>query len=139
MKLVAAVVALLAACSVAAGPGNPGDPAPDAPPRRTPDGAPIVPYPDPDWQTVDPADHGLDPAGLAAAAAAASGFESRCLLVIRHGVLVGEYYFDGATATTTPDSWSIAKSYTATTTGIAIGKHDLPGLDMKAADYIPEW
>jgi CubicO group peptidase (beta-lactamase class C family) len=96
-------------------------------------------FPDPDWPTGDPAGQGLDQAGLDQAAGAAQGFDSHCLLVIRHGVLVGEYYFNGATAQTTPDSWSIAKSYSATTVGIAIGNHDLPGLDMKAADYIPSW
>ena len=105
----------------------------DAPPPET------VRYPDPEWETGDPADHGVDPAGLATAAAAAAASDSYCLLVIRHGVLIAEHYFHGATAATTPSSWSIAKSYASTLTGIAIGRGDLPALDTPVAALVPAW
>jgi CubicO group peptidase (beta-lactamase class C family) len=100
---------------------------------------PEVPYPDPDWTTAAPGDVGLDAAKLDEAAAAAGASESFCLLVIRHGKLVSEHYFNGADATTTPPSWSIAKSYSSTVVGIAVGNSDLPGLDAAIADHIPEW
>ena len=48
-------------------------------------------------------------------------------------------HYNGATAASTPPSWSIAKSYTSTVVGIALGNHDLPGLDAKIADAIPAW
>lgn len=81
----------------------------------------------------------MDAAKLDEATAAAGSTQSYCLLVIRHGVLVAEQYFNGATAQTTPNSWSIAKSYASTTVGIAIGKGDLPGLDASVADHVPAW
>ena len=134
----------IAACSNAASPSAPDaaqvtgpivDPGVDA-------SAPVPPavqYPDPDWPTGTPGTQGMDGAKLDAAAAAAGASESSCLLVIRHGVLVSETYFNGATAATTPLSWSLAKSYTSTIVGIALGNHDLPGLDAKIADHIPSW
>ena len=96
-------------------------------------------YPDPDWTTGDPADHGIDPAGLEEAAAAADRHHSHCLLVIRDGVLVFERYFAGTDAATLNRSWSIAKSYTGTLVGIAIERGELGGLDQSAAELLPEW
>src|SRR5262245_1160789 len=61
-----------------------------------------VHYPDPDWQTGSPESQGMASGGLDQAAVAADASGSYCLLVIRHGVLVSEHYFNGATATTTP-------------------------------------
>ena len=112
--------------------------APQAPDAAA-DSAPTVLYPDPEWPTGTPESQGLDGAALAVAADAADAANSYCLLVIRHGVLVSEHYFHGADATTTPNSWSIAKSYTSTTVGIAIGAHDLPALDTAVASFIPSW
>ncbi|MEO8554128.1 MAG: serine hydrolase domain-containing protein, partial [Kofleriaceae bacterium] len=97
--------------------------------------APAVLYPDPDWPTGTPESVGLDPGKLDAAAAAADDTDSYCLLVIRHGVLVSEHYFHDATAATTPNSWSIAKSYTSTTVGIALGIE----LDVPASTFVPSW
>jgi CubicO group peptidase (beta-lactamase class C family) len=96
-------------------------------------------YPDPDWTTGAPEDHGIDPAGLEQAAAAADRTGSHCLLVIRDGVLVFERYFAGTDVTTRNRSWSIAKSYTGTLVGIAIARGELAGLEQSVADLIPEW
>ncbi len=96
-------------------------------------------YPDPDWTTGAPEEHGIDPAGLEAAAAAAERNRSHCLLVIRGGVLVFERYFDGTDATTLNRSWSIAKSYTSTLVGIAIERGEIRSLDQSVAELVPEW
>jgi len=96
-------------------------------------------YPDPDWQTGDPADHGIDPAALAAAAAGAEAHDSHCLVVVRHGVIVAEHYWKGKDATSTDKSFSVAKSYTSALVGIAIENGDIASLDQSAADFIPEW
>ena len=101
--------------------------------------AAVVPYPDPDWPTGTPESQGLDTAKLDEAAAAADSADSYCLLVIRHGVLVSEHYFHDATASSTPSSWSIAKSYTSTVVGIALANHDLPDLDANVSDFVPTW
>jgi len=96
-------------------------------------------YPEPDWTTGAPEDHGIDPAGLEDAAAAADTHHSHCLLVIRDGVLVFERYFAGTDAATLNRSWSIAKSYTGTLVGIAIERGELRGLDQPVAELVPEW
>src|SRR5262245_38161871 len=140
-------LAIVAGCSQSSPPGSDPDAdvpeAPDAtaPDAAAPDAAPVDPtlYPDPDWPTGDPVAAGLDPAKLEEAAGIAEGNGSRCLLVIRHGRLVFERYFNGADATTRSQSWSLAKSYTATLVGIAIDRGDLGGLDDRVADYVPQW
>jgi CubicO group peptidase (beta-lactamase class C family) len=101
-------------------------------------GAPVA-YPIPDWPTGPAAEQGLDPAGLDAAAAIAAGDQSHCLLVIRHGVLVAEHYWNGHDAAATSSSWSIAKSYSSALVGIALDRGDIHGIDDSVADYVPEW
>jgi CubicO group peptidase (beta-lactamase class C family) len=96
-------------------------------------------YPDPDWATGAPGDHGLDPDLLDRAAEVAEAGRSHCLLVIRGGVLVFERYFAATDAETASRSWSLAKSYAGTLVGIAIGRGELGGLDDPIADHLPAW
>jgi CubicO group peptidase (beta-lactamase class C family) len=98
-----------------------------------------VPYPIPDWPTGTPESQGLDPAGLFQASEIAKAHDSFCLLVIRHGVLVWESYFNGSQSSSTNPSWSIAKSYTGTLVGIALARGEIASLDDSAAKYVPEW
>jgi CubicO group peptidase (beta-lactamase class C family) len=96
-------------------------------------------FPVPDWPTGDPAAHGFDPARLEDAAGVAAGLGSHCLLVVRHGVVVGEWYWAGNDAATPQKSWSLAKSYTSALVGIAIERGDLGGLDTSVASLLPGW
>ena len=96
-------------------------------------------YPSPDWELGDPADHGLDPDKLEAAATLAGENDTHCLVVVRNGVLVGEWYWGTSTPTTPHKTWSIAKSYSSALVGIAIERGDLQSLDQSAADFIPDW
>ncbi|NUO48521.1 MAG: beta-lactamase family protein [Polyangiaceae bacterium] len=98
-----------------------------------------VVYPVPDWTVENPADHGIDPAALAAAMTAAESLESHCLVVVRHGVIVGEGYWQGKHADSTDKSFSVAKSYTSALVGIAIERGDIESLEQSASDFIPEW
>lgn len=95
-------------------------------------------FPDDDWQTGAPAEHGLDAVALDDAAEWAEANESRCLLVIKDGVLVYERYFADTDATTMVKSWSIAKSHTSTAVGIALARGELGSVDDSIADYLPE-
>lgn len=128
--------------------GNPDANAPDArqdpPPTIAEAGtdAPApkdVPYPDPDWATDSPKSQDIDETFLAAADAVAASNNSYCLLVIRHGVLVHETYFNGHDANSTDHSWSIAKSYTSAVTGIAIDKGAIGSIKDSAAKYATKW
>lgn len=98
-----------------------------------------VSYPEPTWPTGLPEDHGMDPAGLARAAEYASLNASNCLVVVRHGTVVGEWYWQGTTPTTKVKNWSVAKAVSASVVGVALERGDLPSVDAAAADWIPEW
>ena len=131
----------LAAAIVGLVPAGCGSSPSDSPTHRASQGTREArdPFPIPDWPTGSPKDQDIDPAGLAAAARIAAAHKSYCLLVIRHGVLVDEHYWNGADATTAKPSWSIAKSYTSTLVGIAIDRGELGSLDDSVARYVPEW
>lgn len=60
------------------------------------------------------------------------------LLILRDGVVVHEQYRQGATATSTLTSWSMAKSVVATLVAIALKEGHITSLDDKAEQYIPE-
>jgi CubicO group peptidase (beta-lactamase class C family) len=98
-----------------------------------------TPYPDPDWPTATPESQGLSTKQLDAAADVADANQSYCLLVIRHGMLVYERYFNGKDATSENKSWSIAKSYTSTLVGIAIARGEIKSLDESVSDFVSEW
>ncbi len=100
-------------------------------------GQPTI-YPTDQWPTAAPADVGLDAAQLEAAASVAEGLDSHCLLVIRHGKLVFERYYQGHDPLTPQVSWSIAKSYTSALVGIAIDRGDIGSIDDSVAIYLPE-
>ncbi|MFT7622197.1 MAG: CubicO group peptidase (beta-lactamase class C family), partial [Myxococcota bacterium] len=96
-------------------------------------------YPVPVWPTGLPEEHGFDPVALSAAADLAEDNHSNCLMVVRHGVVVGEWYWQGTTPTTRVKNWSVAKSYSSTVVGLAIDRGDLESVDQPAADHLPQW
>lgn len=95
-------------------------------------------YPGDEWVTVDPGDAGFDAAGLDRLAAQAEAAGSSCLVVTRDGEVVDERYWQGMTADTPREAWSVTKSITSTLVGIA---QDQGALDItdSAAGHIPEW
>ena len=96
-------------------------------------------YPDPDWPTGDPEDHGLSSAALTELAGVAEGLDSNCMLVIHEGVLVGEWYWNGYDAQTDqPNVFSVTKSFSSALVGIAAAQ-GLLSIDDSAADYIADW
>jgi CubicO group peptidase (beta-lactamase class C family) len=136
----------LIGCAAERTPGTPPSPSENLPQPPVVGATPAEPptynwraWPDPDWPTATPADVKLDVAGLDQAAAVAESHQSYCLLVIRHGALVYERYFNGSDATTAHKSWSLAKSYSGTLVGIALDRGDIRSLDDKVSDYVPEW
>ncbi len=52
------------------------------------------------------------------------------MLVVRHGVLVFEHYYHGATPATSFNVFSVTKSLTSALAGIALGEHALGGLQQ---------
>jgi CubicO group peptidase (beta-lactamase class C family) len=98
--------------------------------------SPVVPGEQ--WQTVAPAAVGLDAAALNTIAATARTGKSNCLVVVRHGKLAGEWYFNGSKPSVPQDVFSVTKSLTSTLVGIAQDEGDLRTGDS-AARWIDEW
>jgi len=125
------LAAVAAACSggddEAGGAGT--DPAGDA-------GMPAATGP---WVVEAPEDHGLDPAALEQARtyAFAEGRNTQGVVVVRDGVIVAEWYADGAGPDSWVASWSVAKSFTSATVGIAIEEGLIPGVDEPMTTWYP--
>ncbi|MFO7561545.1 MAG: serine hydrolase [Enhygromyxa sp.] len=96
-------------------------------------------YPDPDWATAAPEQHGLTTEGLSQLAAVAEQLDSSCLMVIHDGVVVGEWYWDGFDRSkNVTNVFSVTKSITSTLVGIAQADGQLQ-IDQPASTYIPRW
>ena len=95
-------------------------------------------WPVPDWQTIDPADAGLEPSALSSMAAHAAAGGTSCLVVTRDGRLVDEHYWNGASPTSEQEAFSVTKSITSTLVGIAADR-GLLDIDQPASTFIPEW
>lgn len=93
------------------------------------------------WSVEDPADHGLDPAALDAVRAWA--FEpqrhTQGVVIVRHGVIVAEWYAEGRDAESPATSWSVAKSVTSALIGIALDEGHLEGVDQPMHTWFPDW
>lgn len=94
-----------------------------------------------DWVVADPAEHGIDPTGLeqARAYAFAPGKETQGVVVVHGGEIVAEWYAEGAGPDSWAASWSVAKSFTSATVGIAIEEGEIAGVDEPMSTYLPEW
>jgi CubicO group peptidase (beta-lactamase class C family) len=96
-------------------------------------------YPMPEWSVAAPEAHGLDGRDLALAAEYARENDSHCLVVARHGEIVGEWYFGSTEVDTPVKSWSVGKSYAATVTGLALDQGYLGDVRDAVSSYVPQW
>ena len=124
-----ALLAALAAVGMAACGAASFQPYVYAVPARSDDG----------WQTASADSTGLDPAPLEAAANAIGtgtfrGVDS--MLVVRHGMLVHETYFNDFDREKLHDLRSATKSITSALVGIAIDQGLLPGLDEPVLPHL---
>ena len=60
-------------------------------------------------------------------------------MVVRDGVIVAEWYADGAGPDSWVASWSVAKSFTSATVGIAIEEGLIPGVDEPMTTWYPDF
>lgn len=106
----------------------------DSPGTDTPPEGPF----DGDWETAAPATVGLDPEELDRIAARAETDGSNCLLVVRHGRIAGEWYWNDTDEHSDQEVFSATKSYASVLVGIAQDEGALD-IDDAAATWIPEW
>lgn len=93
---------------------------------------------DGDWETATPAEVGLDVEALDRIAAEAETDGSNCLLVVRHGRIAGEWYWNDTDETSDQEVFSATKSYASVLVGIAQDEGALD-IDDSASTWIPEW
>jgi CubicO group peptidase (beta-lactamase class C family) len=100
-------------------------------------------WPTAGWRTAAPAEQGMDPAVLDDLdAIVPPGYPSvRSVLVVRHGYLVVERYWQGVKAGDGHDVRSVTKSFVSALVGIALRDQHLRGLDQTVeellADHLP--
>jgi CubicO group peptidase (beta-lactamase class C family) len=100
-------------------------------------------WPTAGWRTATPNQQGMDPAVLddLDTIVPASYPQVRSVLVVRHGNLVVERYWQGVTASDGHNSLSVTKSFVSALVGIALGDGQLRGLDQTVeellADHLP--
>jgi CubicO group peptidase (beta-lactamase class C family) len=91
------------------------------------------------WETAAPGDDGIAPQTLDAvfdAGAETAGLRS--IVVVRHGLLVGERCYRGASAADLLPVNSVTKSVTSMLVGLALERGTLPGLETTVASLLPE-
>jgi CubicO group peptidase (beta-lactamase class C family) len=100
-------------------------------------------WPTAGWRTAAADQQGMDPAVLdnLATIVPASYPQVRSMLVVRHGYLVYERYWQGVDARDGHNSFSVTKSFVSALIGIALGDRHLQGLDQTVeellADHLP--
>ncbi len=100
-------------------------------------------WPTAGWRTATPDQQGMDPAVLDDLDTAVPDIypQVRSVLVIRHGYLVYERYWQGFTAADGHDSRSVTKSFVSALVGITLRDRHLESLDQTVeellADHLP--
>jgi CubicO group peptidase (beta-lactamase class C family) len=95
-------------------------------------------FPGDDWDHADPGEMGFDPDTLEQLADEAGDHGTQCLVVVRNGQIVAEWYWDDTDENTPLQAWSVTKSYTSSLVGIAAADGDLD-LDEPVTNYVEEW
>jgi CubicO group peptidase (beta-lactamase class C family) len=94
-------------------------------------------FPGKEWQVDKPEAQSMSSEGLAKVGAWLKANGSKTGMVVRHGRIVGQWYFDDAQ----PDSkflvYSTTKSFASTAAGLAIAAGKLT-LDSKVGEFFPE-
>jgi CubicO group peptidase (beta-lactamase class C family) len=90
------------------------------------------------WRTAAPAEQGMDPAVLDDLDRQVPERypQVRSLLVVRHGYLVYERYWQGFDAADGQEIHSVTKSVISALVGIALGEHRLKGLDQTVGELL---
>jgi CubicO group peptidase (beta-lactamase class C family) len=93
-------------------------------------------WPTAGWRTAPPAQVGMDPKVLAVLDTnVAYHPQLRSLLVVRHGYLVYERYWNGDPGTG-QEAFSVTKSFTSALVGIALGDHHLKSLNQTVGELL---
>lgn len=97
-------------------------------------------WPTQDWRTSTPEEQGMDSSKITQMLSYIDqqhlDFDS--LLIIRHGYIVSETYYNIYHQDSTHELYSVTKSFISTLIGIAIDQGLIDGVSHRVADYFPE-
>jgi len=94
-------------------------------------------FPGADWQVDKPEAQSLSPEIVAKVGEWLKENGSKSGLMVRHGRIVGEWYFGDAKPDSKHIVYSTSKSFSSTAAGVAIAQGKLK-LDSKVGDYFPD-
>lgn len=100
-----------------------------------------APWPTQEWSKSSPKEQGLNPDILAQAdARIADNYPNvYSLLVVRHGYLLYEKYYQGMGADNANPVYSVTKSVLSALTGIAIRENLVAGVNQKVSELVPDY
>ncbi len=87
--------------------------------------------------TASPKAEGIEPAALAKLLQEAQAAQSSALVLLRHGKLVGQWYFGGTSELT--ETMSATKAVTSLAVGFLYSEGRLSSLDVPVSSYFAEW
>lgn len=94
-------------------------------------------WPVPEWQTAEPAAAGMNAAKLAEVGELLKASGAKTGLIVRHGKIVAEWYWEGADRNTKLLVYSSSKSFASTAAGLAAADGKLT-LDSKVGEFLPD-
>ena len=114
---------------------GPSSPVPFAQAEPTP--SPSAYWPTQVWRTSTPEEQGMDSGRLSRMLASIDqeSLDLHSLLIIRHGTIVSETYFQTYHQDTPHELYSVTKSFISTLIGIAIDQGSIDGVDHLVLDY----
>ena len=94
----------------------------------------ISTFPDVSWESYVPADVNVSKDGIDQALdyAFETGRNTQGVVIIRHGVIIGERYADGESQDSLATSWSTGKSFASALIGIALDHGFINSIDVPA-------
>lgn len=94
-------------------------------------------WPVPDWETAKPESQGMFASGVDKVGEWLKTSGAKTGLVVRHGRIVGEWYFDDATPQSRYIVYSTTKSFASTAAGLVIAGGKLK-LETKVGELLPD-
>ncbi|MFB0996836.1 MAG: serine hydrolase [Porticoccaceae bacterium] len=98
-------------------------------------------YPGLTWETHSPSSVNMTESEINQALdyAFVSGRNTQGVVIVRHGVIVGERYANGESKSSLATSWSTGKSFASALIGIAIDQGYIDSIDAPAENYLAPW
>ena len=131
---------VLSSCGGGGG-GNTSSPVPPEPVTPPQPSVGVTKFPDLDWDVEDPEVANVLSVGVNEALdyAFQDNKNTQGVVIVRHGVIIGERYSEDKSQYSLATSWSTGKSFASALIGIALNKGYINSIDESAETYLPEW